>query len=87
MNLNINPSSTPEKNFMANHSSKTRFSLEKQRPVELALALTTAPVLVALVGARVLASTVQNLGQWSEELFRGDRLPSLPPPTDPANGD
>lgn len=52
-------------------------------PVGLAIAVATAPLLVALVGARVLASTAQNLGHWSEELFRGDRLPTINQPHPP----
>jgi len=67
---------------MSNHSSQAHSSSRQiLLPVELAIAVTTAPLLVALVSARVLATTAQNLGQWSEELFRGDRLPTLTPPT------
>lgn len=55
--------------------------------VEVAVGLVTVPMLMTLVGAKALADTVQHLGLWSEELFRGDRLPVLnvppSPPSDP----
>jgi hypothetical protein len=43
----------------------------------LLLSLGTAPLLLFLLGSRALAATTQELGQSSEELFRGDRLPIL----------
>ena len=46
-------------------------------PPELLLSLATAPVLLALVGGKVLTEAVRELGVFSEELFRGDRLPVL----------
>lgn len=55
-------------------------------PVEVAIGLVTVPALITLVGAKAFADTVQNLGQWSEELFRGDRLPMLNvPPSTPSD--
>ncbi len=55
--------------------------------IETAIAVATVPTLAAIVGAKVLANAAQDLGDWSEELFRGDRLPALnlppDPPTDP----
>lgn len=44
------------------------------------ISLTTGPLLVALVGGKILADAAQDLGQLSEELFRGDRLPLLKTP-------
>ena len=46
-------------------------------PAKLLLSLGTAPLLVALVGSKVLATLMQEIGQTTEELFRGDRLPVL----------
>jgi hypothetical protein len=46
-------------------------------PLELVVSLATAPLLVGLVGARVLSELVQEAGLVSEEVFRGDRLPLL----------
>lgn len=55
--------------------------------IEVLLSLATGPVLVALVGGKVLVDMVCELGQFSEELFRGDRLPLLkfPATSDPAS--
>lgn len=44
---------------------------------ELLLGLATAPLLVGLLASKALAELVQDLGQASEEVFRGDRLPVL----------
>ena len=44
---------------------------------ELLLSLATPPLLIALVGSKVLAEAVRELGLLSEEIFRGDRLPAL----------
>ena len=43
----------------------------------LFLSVTTAPLLLALVGAKAIAEAVQELGELTEEVFRGDRLPLL----------
>ncbi|MGB3572293.1 MAG: hypothetical protein WA783_12820 [Phormidesmis sp.] len=48
-------------------------------PTRLILSLASAPLLVALVSSRVAAHSLIQLGISSEELFRGDRLPPLPP--------
>jgi hypothetical protein len=44
---------------------------------DLLLSLATVPALLALVGAKSLSKTIQDVGVLSEELFRGDRLPLL----------
>jgi len=52
------------------------------------IGVATVPMLVALVGGKLLAEMSQDLGQWSEELFRGDRLPLLKTPlTNPTASD
>lgn len=51
--------------------------------IEVAISLVTVPALVALVGAKALTEAAHSLGQWSEELFRGDRLPLLNVPPSP----
>jgi hypothetical protein len=43
----------------------------------LFLSVTTAPLLLALVGAKAVAVAVRELGELTEEVFRGDRLPLL----------
>jgi hypothetical protein len=46
-------------------------------PTQVLLSLTTAPLLLFLVGSRALATLIQEMGQTSEEVFRGERLPLL----------
>lgn len=41
------------------------------------ISLMTGPLLVTLIGARVLSDALTQLGLASEELFRGERLPTL----------
>jgi hypothetical protein len=51
---------------------------------ELLLSLATGPLLVGLVGQKILNEAMQELGAFSEEIFRGDRLPILNvPPASP----
>jgi hypothetical protein len=47
----------------------------------------TAPVLAGLWGAQALLESTIALGQASEELFRGDRLPVLNVPSDEVPSD
>ncbi|QYO63509.1 hypothetical protein [Leptolyngbya sp. 7M] len=46
-------------------------------PIGILLSLSTAPLLLVLIGSRALAKMVQDMGQTSEEVFRGERLPVL----------
>ncbi|HIK55004.1 MAG TPA: hypothetical protein IGS37_07565 [Synechococcales cyanobacterium M55_K2018_004] len=46
-------------------------------PIEIFLSVATIPLLAGLVASRAIAELVKTLGQTSEELFRGDRLPVL----------
>jgi len=41
------------------------------------VAALTVPMLLLLVGSKAIAEGLENLGQASEEIFRGDRLPVL----------
>jgi hypothetical protein len=50
-------------------------------PVDVALSLAIPPMLMGLMGAKLLAEVMLSLGQTSEEVFRGDRLPVLNVPT------
>ncbi len=50
-------------------------------PSELLLSLATAPLLVGLRAGQALAQFLQEVGEASEEVFRGDRLPVLNFPT------
>lgn len=44
---------------------------------ESLIAWLTLPALIGLVGGKALADGLESLGQASEEVFRGDRLPLL----------
>jgi hypothetical protein len=46
-------------------------------PAKLLLSLGTAPLLLALIGGKAIADLMKDMGQATEELFRGDRLPVL----------
>jgi hypothetical protein len=46
-------------------------------PVDVLVSITTTPLLLSLLGGRVLTEILQDLGKASEEIFRGDRLPIL----------
>lgn len=54
-------------------------------PPAFLLSLATAPVLLALVGGKALTKAVYELSVFSEEIFRGDRLPVLHFPSTPAS--
>lgn len=66
---------------MANNSKHTQtegldlilFSI----PSEILLQFSAGAMLMGLVGAKAIAQTQEALGQASEEVFRGDRLPIL----------
>jgi hypothetical protein len=49
-------------------------------PSEVLLQLGTGSLLLGLVGGKAVAQAARAIGQASEELFRGDRLPVLPFP-------
>lgn len=51
---------------------------------EALLSFATVPLLIGLVAGKALAEVVQEIGLLSEEVFRGDRLPTLnvPPASD-----
>lgn len=50
-------------------------------PPSLLLSVATVPMLLALVGGRALTEAMRELGELSEEIFRGDRLPVLHVPS------
>ncbi|MDV2992059.1 MAG: hypothetical protein N4J56_001713 [Chroococcidiopsis sp. SAG 2025] len=49
-------------------------------PNNVILQLGTSSLLLELVGGKAVAQAVTAIGQASEEVFRGDRLPVLPFP-------
>ena len=46
-------------------------------PSEVLLQLGTGTMVLGLLGSKAVAETLQAIGQASEEVFRGDRLPLL----------
>lgn len=51
---------------------------------EMLITVFTPPLLLGLLGGKVLAEFFHSVGQASEEVFRGDRLPVLKfPPHEP----
>lgn len=57
-----------------------------QRPLtsDLVLSLLVPPMLLTLVGGRLVAHLLQDAGQLSEQLYQGVRLPTLTlPPNQP----
>lgn len=52
-------------------------------PVEVLISLTTGPALVLLIANKAIGSLIGEFSQRSEELFRGDRLPTVPFPGSP----
>lgn len=45
---------------------------------EVAIALSSLPLVSLLAASHLIAKGLVEVGQQSEELFRGERLPSLP---------
>ncbi|OUL33134.1 hypothetical protein [Nostoc sp. 106C] len=68
---NQKPSPNPELNLLL-------FSI----PQSLLLNIGTASILLLLTAGQVSVKALESLGQASEELFRGDRLPILDFPED-----
>ncbi len=62
--------------------------MERRRSAtSVLLSLTTAPVLVGIWGIRALLEASIELGRESEELFRGERLPTLELPVEGGDGE
>jgi hypothetical protein len=51
--------------------------LAKTQPTGILVSLGAVPLLVGILGARAIAVAMQEMGEASEEIFRGDRLPVL----------
>lgn len=46
-------------------------------PTDIILGLATGPLLVGILAAKASIELMQTIGKASEEVLRGDRLPSL----------
>jgi hypothetical protein len=51
--------------------------IPKGLPSELIIGVLVPPVLLGLLASRVLADAVTQVGLVSEQLYRGERLPTL----------
>jgi hypothetical protein len=49
----------------------------KRFEADLLVSLVTGPFLLGVVGSYLVMELLQGLGEMSEEIFRGDRLPIL----------
>lgn len=56
-------------------------------PSDMLLSLATVPAVLGLWGGKALTSLMRDIGEASEEVFRGQRLPVLNFPTAPAAGE
>lgn len=72
---------TPNKRLHSNSSEPKNSSGISS---EIWLSVATAPVLAALVLGKVTTEMLEVIGQASEEVFRGERLPLQPFPKHPA---
>lgn len=52
-------------------------------PPEMLISLATPGVLLALIGGKIVAQSITTLGLLSEDLLRGDRLPTIAIGDDP----
>lgn len=64
----------------ANRSPNAR-SYSPAKTSDLLISVLMPPVLVTLLGGRAIADILRQLGQISEQLYRGERLPALTIPT------
>jgi hypothetical protein len=71
---------TPDSSLLTPHSSLLTMkhsNLPTNLLAKLLLGLGTAPLLAGLIAGKALANFMKEMGQTTEELFRGDRLPVL----------
>ena len=61
----------------------TSDSMTSNSMTSLVMAVTTIPVVGLILATRGVARATLEVGQLSEELFRGDRLPILTFPLEP----
>lgn len=60
---------------------------ESKFPVEIIVSLATGPLLLGVLCGKASLKFLQALGEASEEVFRGDRLPVLQFPKVESEGD
>ena len=59
-------------------SSPLDLSVALPLAIDLTVSLSTVPLLVLLTAGHLASQSAIQLGKASEELFRGDRLPTRP---------
>ncbi len=65
-----------------NSSQNTESNLTFFSIPQFLLSMGTGSILLLLITGKVTVKALESMGQASEELFRGDRLPILPFPDD-----
>jgi protein tyrosine phosphatase (PTP) superfamily phosphohydrolase (DUF442 family) len=70
----------PEDNHSQPENQDHRWQAIAAEFADLGLATATIPMLIATVGMRAVEDFANELGELSEEAFRGDRLPILDAP-------
>ena len=72
--------------FRENSSGNTTVTTPGVKiPSNLLISLATGPMLLALLGNKAINQLLPEIGQYSEEIFRGDRLPMLNFPQNPTD--
>ncbi|MGB3512948.1 MAG: hypothetical protein WBA93_27785 [Microcoleaceae cyanobacterium] len=70
--------------FRENSSENSTVTISSwQMPSNLLVSLATGPMLLGLLGNKVINQLLPEMGLYSEEIFRGDRLPMLNFPQSP----
>lgn len=77
MTVTCNYDNSTELIAMASSPSDAADFQDKHLLPNVVLSIVTGPFLLGLISARMAAESLTQLGQASEEFFRGERLPSL----------
>ncbi len=64
-------------NFFDRQSSQSKNKWVDFIAPDILISLATGPFLLGLIGSKALQAGLRELGELSEEIFRGDRLPLL----------
>jgi len=59
------------------HNNKTATISIFELPVEVLVSLATSPALALLIASKAISGLLEGFSKRSEELFRGERLPSV----------
>ena len=63
--------------FNQDQTTKISFKIYNENCINFGLALTTLPVLIGIATINKIQNNLTELGEMSEEIFRGNRLPLL----------